>query len=97
MNVKEIAQRNTAWNLQDAIDHLTANPHDPCLQYIALVLAARENDFGPELNAFDRIQTLLSLNNTTNRSADLLSVFGGTAAVQESLQLDVMLQAQESG
>ncbi len=99
MNVKQRVQRQslTAWTLQQAIDQLRSNPNDPCLQYIALSLAARENSFAPGQNAFERVQALLPRNGSGNRDADLLSVFGGGAAVQESLQLDAILQEQEMG
>lgn len=77
-----------AWTLQEALSQLTLSPHDPYLQYVALQLARRQNarDVG------NQIRQMFQRNpwQEAQEQADLLSLFTGALAVQESLQLDTM-------
>lgn len=73
-----------AWTLADAVAYLKLNPQDACIQYIALALAKRAG----EMEEVDR--HIPQQARASNRTSDLLSIFAGAAAVQESLQLDAM-------
>ncbi|MBX9694363.1 MAG: hypothetical protein K2Z81_18400, partial [Cyanobacteria bacterium] len=96
MKVEEITLRSTGWTLDEALTHLRANPHDAAVQYIALVLAARAQKGSGTSSAFERVQQLLPVQVAPNRNDDLLSIFGGSAAVQESLQLDAMVEVEQT-
>jgi hypothetical protein len=77
-----------AWTLDEALDQLSLCPYDPYLQYVALQLARRE---GRKKEVGDRLRWQASDVRGVNRSVDLFELFGGALAVQESLQLDVMI------
>ncbi len=83
-----------AWKLDEALQQLKLYPRDAYLQYLALQLAEREGrgeDVGHQIDriinggdAFPR-----PANERAGR-VDLFSLFSGSLAVQESLQLDTM-------
>ncbi len=79
------------WTLDSAMEHLQMYPNDAYLQYVTMQLAARE---GVEKEFSQRI---LSITNSSRpewrRRVDgvnLFSLFTGTLAIQESLQLEAM-------
>lgn len=85
---KEIAPK-PLWTFEEAQTQLKMYPKDVFLQYVALKLGQR--------GGFDATE-LLGLNEPTRRqvaaqrreTVDLFSLFSGSLAVQESLQLDAM-------
>lgn len=91
MSVEQILQqRSTAWTLKEVLEQLKTNPHEPCLQYFALVLATRTETCQEDLSTVNQILGQIVSANTQANTTDLLSIFGGAAAVQESLQLEAM-------
>ncbi len=84
MTIEQISQSKTEWTLEEAVAQLRANPGDPYIQYFAIVLARRQNKLEQLLQMFPP-------NRIVNRTANLLAIFGGSAAVQECLQLDAMM------
>lgn len=83
-----------SWTLEEAVEHLEMYPNDAYLQYVTLQLARRENlqrEYG------DRIREILDRGRPDwrrrNDQVNLFSLFTGTLAVQESLQLEVMAGA----
>lgn len=89
------AQSDTAWTFDEVLEHLEANPNDTCLQYLAMVLSARVSKRGAtSKESIDAVRSRLARSVSLERgSADLFSIFGGAAAVQESLQLDALSQS----
>src|SRR5205823_6029522 len=88
---KTPASRN-AWTLEEALQQLRLYPRDAYLQYVALQLARRD---GRTKEIGEQIDRLLGDNAwgfASERSSrvDLFSLFSGSLAVQESLQLDAM-------
>lgn len=77
------------WSYDDAERQLLLYPRDVFLQYVTLKLAQREGlsvSHLPMLQARTRRQQF----NDRNSGVDLFSLFSGSLAVQESLQLDAM-------
>lgn len=80
-----------AWTLDEALAALALQPRDAYLQYVVLQLARRANRFAeiePRVRSF--VTTDADVRAGRRRDADLLSLFTGALAVQESLQLDAM-------
>lgn len=84
----------TEWTLDSAIEHLEMYPNDAYLQYVAMQLAIRK---GVEKEFATKIRTITSSSRPEwrrrNDSVNLFSLFTGTLAIQESLQLEVMAGA----
>lgn len=88
------SKKKVEWTLDSAIEHLEMYPNDAYLQYVAMQLAIRkgvENEFSKKI---------LSITNSSrpewrrrNDGVNLFSLFTGTLAIQESLQLEVMAGA----
>lgn len=77
------------WTYEAAQAQLQMYPHDPFLQYVALKLAQRDGfDASNELGFRERTRREVSGDRREN--VDLFSIFSGSLAVQESLQLDAM-------
>lgn len=81
------------WTFEEAKMLLERSPRDAYLQYVVLQTAQREKK-GP-----DQLYFLNMLNRTPGRrvGVDLFNTFSGALAVQESLQLDTMLDGQGPG
>jgi hypothetical protein len=81
-----------AWTLEEAMGQLQLNPKDPFLQYVVLQLARRENRLNEVADAIERFATAdrEEMFGGEDRRVDLLSIFSGALAVQESLQLSSM-------
>lgn len=78
-----------AWTFDTALAQLQMYPRDVFLQYVALKLAQREGfDAAPMLNIRGRTQRDIAVER--REDVDLFSLFSGSLAVQESLQLDAM-------
>ncbi len=88
-DVEKVVAPGALWSFEEAQAQLTMYPKDVFLQYVALKLGQRDGIDAAEL---------LGLNERTQRqvaaerreSIDLFSLFSGSLAVQESLQLDAM-------
>lgn len=81
-----------AWTLDDALSQLKLYPRDVYLQYVALQLASRQNrldEIADQIEVTRGSATREQRNERASR-VDLLSIFSGALAVQESLQLDAM-------
>jgi hypothetical protein len=90
---KGAAKRPQAWTLDEAMAQLELYPNDAYLQYVALQLARREKKVA---DVSGRVGELIGRagggprNNERLNDVDLFSLFTGSLAVQESLQLDAM-------
>jgi len=90
-NGKNPAKTGRAWTIDEAMEQLRLYPKDAYLQYVVLQLARREG----RLETVSRDMDFLTGNfwrqsNERVRGVDLFSIFSGSLAVQESLQLDTM-------
>lgn len=79
-----------AWTYEQAVQELGYHPADAFVQYVALQLVA-------DSNAVDELKSLMGGPRSRrqawmqrNAQVDLYSIFSGSLAVQESLQLDAM-------
>ncbi len=88
------SQTKFAWTLDEALNWLEFDPHDPCLQFIALQLALRSD----QKKISEKLLQSKGLRAITSppRPTDLLSIFSGAAAVHESLQLEAMQPEREA-
>ncbi|MHC4390251.1 MAG: hypothetical protein ACYS22_02920, partial [Planctomycetota bacterium] len=84
--------------LNDVLDRLELYPHDPYLQYAALVLTRREGVGHEELERLSRIVEGRSrqarggrVRGRSNEEVQLFGLFSGAHAVQENLQLNVFM------
>ena len=89
---KARAKTPQAWTLPEALDQLRLNSHDAYVQYVALQLARREKRLESVVREMDELLGTESPSDETDRrgQVDLVSLFSGALAVQESLQLDTM-------
>jgi len=87
-----------AWTLQEAMTQLQLHPHDAYFQYVALQLARRENE-----NELKRVASVIVQRDRrmmarrgAGRAADvdLFKMTTGALALQESLQLDAMVDLE---
>ena len=100
-SAQSLPKTQQAWTLESAINRWQQQPSDPYLQFVVLQLASRENrldHLGKEM--VERLYPkppYLGLDDLRNRrqSVSLFSLFSGSLAIQESLQLDVMLGVQD--
>jgi hypothetical protein len=79
-----------AWTFEEALEQLQRTPRDPYLQYVALQLARRQQDSAPAVAKVEDLLPHLGNRDDRRSQVDLFSIFTGTLAVQESLQLDAM-------
>lgn len=79
-----IAKRRQ-WTLESALAYLKANPHDTCIQYIAYTFARREG-------RLKEVLAQIQMAAPSGRTTDLMSILSGSAAIQESLQMDAMMR-----
>lgn len=80
------------WTYEEAKKQYMQSPQDVYLQYVVLQTAKREKVRPEELHFVD------SMNRRTGRreGVDLFNTFSGALAIQESLQLDTMLEGQNA-
>jgi hypothetical protein len=86
------ALKGRGWTYEEAVQQLRFSPRDAYLQYVVMQLGRRENRAAQMTMDFDRIMGRddnFARNERVNR-VDLFSLFSGSLAVQESLQLDTM-------
>ena len=81
----------TPWKFDDARTQLEFYPRDPYLQYVVLQLGRREGRTEEAAEAVRRRSPNLDPRRERSRNVDLFSLFSGALAVQESLQLDAMI------
>src|SRR5580704_881733 len=80
------ASRQTPWTLEEARAQLRLYPRDAYLQYVVLMLQRQSG----EVRADDATLPFARGGPGRGMGVDLFSLFSGSAAVQESLQLDTM-------
>jgi Protein of unknown function (DUF1559) len=79
------ASRQNPWTLEEAQAQLRLYPRDAYLQYVVLMLERQRGGGVGESAA-----TTMPFNPGRGAGVDLFSLFSGSSAVQESLQLDTM-------
>lgn len=83
--------QQVTWDLDRALEHLTMYPNDTYLQYVAMQLARRQ---GIEKEIGRKIAEITNSARPEWRrrqdGVNLFSLFTGTLAIQESLQLEAM-------
>jgi hypothetical protein len=80
-----------AWTFEEALEQLRHSPRDPYLQYVAFQLARREKDAAAAIEQVEATLPHLGGRGEGRESqVDLFSIFTGSLAVQESLQLDTL-------
>ena len=79
--------RKTPWTLEDAQAQLRLYRRDAYLQYVVLML---QRQSGVEGNSDETTMPFAGRNPGRGAGVDLFSLFSGSSAVQESLQLDTM-------
>lgn len=80
-----------AWTLDEAIGQLQLHPRDPYLQYVVMQLGARAGNPQRVRSIVDDAVGNSRRRNPNTDDVDLMSLFSGALAVQESLQLDAMM------
>ncbi len=92
--VKPTSPRTKPWALEGAMEHLQMYPNDAYLQYVAMQLANRQ---GLEMEISRKIAAITNAGRPEWRrrqdGVNLFSLFSGTLAIQESLQLEAMAGA----
>lgn len=90
---QERPERSKAWSIQEAHDALSQRPRDPYLQFVVAQLSSIDGQpvfqERPDDAGFQRRQM------AANRfeAVDLFSIFSGSLAIQESLQLDALTRS----
>ncbi|RIK76706.1 MAG: hypothetical protein DCC67_13505 [Planctomycetota bacterium] len=79
------------WTLDQALAHLRLFPRDAYVQYVALQLAQREGLQEEVAAQLQGVRGLVNRRLGRRQDVDAFSIFSGSLAVQESLQLDEML------
>ncbi len=79
-----------AWTLEEAIAHLQLFPQDAYVQYVALQLARDAGRVGEVASLIERRNPNRNRFAARRGQVNLFSIFSGSLAVQESLQLDAM-------
>ncbi|HET6325006.1 MAG TPA: DUF1559 domain-containing protein [Planctomycetaceae bacterium] len=82
------APRKSAWTLEEAKAQLHLYPRDAYLQYVVLLLEKQNGGGGDPGD--EAMQAAAARNPGRGAGVDLFSLFSGSSAVQESLQLDTM-------
>lgn len=89
---QQASDRQQAWTREEALNELKLRPRDPYVQYVAAQLGLRD---GTREQVRKQLEPLLNPRQRAaerNRSVDLFSIFSGSLAIQESLQLDALTQ-----
>jgi hypothetical protein len=79
-----------AWTLDEALAHLRLFPRDAYVQYVALQLARSEGRLDEVVGFIGSRNPRRDQFNQRQGQVNLFSIFSGSLAVQESLQLDAM-------
>ena len=79
---------------KQARDEMRRHPHDAYLQYVALQTATRADVSSSEWSSLVEYLPPFQWRRQRNAGPDLFSIFSGQLAVQESLQLDTILDAE---
>ncbi|HXY37471.1 MAG TPA: hypothetical protein VEI07_24800, partial [Planctomycetaceae bacterium] len=82
------APRKTPWTLEEARTQLRLYPRDAYLQYVVLMLERQRS--GNDGSGDEAMTPFAQRGPGRGRGVDLFSLFSGSSAVQESLQLDTM-------
>src|SRR5580704_14031678 len=82
------ASRKNAWTLEEAKAQLQLYPRDAYLQYVVLLLEKQNGGGGDPGD--EAMQAAAARSPGRGAGVDLFSLFSGSSAVQESLQLDTM-------
>lgn len=85
------SERPAAWTKGDAIDRLRRSPHDPYLQFVVTQMCIRDGSTGEVGRYLPRAAGPRQIASERNRQINLYSIFSGSLAIQETLQLDTML------
>jgi hypothetical protein len=88
--VRPVTPGKMAWTLEEAMDAYSRQRDNAYLQYVMLQLARNEKRTAEVLKEFPEVDRA---RRRDNRQVDLFDLFSGYHAIQESLQLDVMLGA----
>ncbi len=81
---------DSVWTREDAIEQLTLNPHDLYLQFVATQLSGDPQSVAQLQSLLPRPMDRRQIGRQRNAQINLYSIFSGSLAVQESLQLDAM-------
>jgi hypothetical protein len=88
---RKVPKTEQAWTFDEALEQLQRTPRDPYLQYVAYQLARRQKDSATAVaEVEDLLQHLGPRDESRRGQVDLFSIFTGSLAVQESLQLDAL-------
>jgi hypothetical protein len=90
---KPLAPGKMSWSLDEVIDAYSRQRDNAYLQYVMLQLANNEKRTADVIKQFPDLDPA-SRRRGEAHSVDLFSLFSGYHAIQESLQLDVMLPGQ---
>ncbi|HEV8002937.1 MAG TPA: DUF1559 domain-containing protein [Planctomycetaceae bacterium] len=82
------ASRKSPWTLEEARTQLRLYPRDAYLQYVVLLLEKQNGGGGDPGD--EAMQSAAARSPGRGTGVDLFSLFSGSSAVQESLQLDTM-------
>lgn len=80
----------SAWSREEAIRQLQLYPRDPYLQFVVMQLSKTASEQAEAGHYLPRSETERQVWQRRNEQVDLYSIFSGSLAVQESLQLDAM-------
>lgn len=89
--VSDPVSQAAPWKFEDARRQLEFYPRDPYLQYVVLQLGQREGRTEEAVEVVRRRNPNLDPRRERSQNVDLFSLFSGALAVQESLQLDAMI------
>src|SRR6056297_314236 len=87
---------DSVWTREDAIEQLTLNPHDLYLQFVATQLSGDPQSVAQLQSLLPRPMDRRQIGVQRNSQINLYSIFSGSLAVQEILQLDAMTGDQAS-
>ncbi len=92
---QEAVRREAAWTTDEALKELALRPRDPYIQFVALQLCTAAGDTREAVQLIQNATSRREFAGNRNRSVDLYSIFSGSLAIQESLQLDALTQRPE--
>jgi hypothetical protein len=84
------AKPQAAWTLDEAVAHVQLFPQDAYMQYVALQLARDAGRVGEVASLIERRNPNRNRFAARRGQVNVFSIFSGSLAVQESLQLDAM-------
>ena len=90
---QDAAKRSHAWTKDEALAELRLRPRDPYLQFVAAQLSEPQAPPAALNRQPPAVDALRATAANRNRAIDLFSIFSGSLAIQESLQLDALTQA----